>query len=420
MIKINYKELDLKYKKTIDNIERKPHFRYIRYLLTKRYSPVVIRKELQKLGLSSPHEDALVAYYLYVLDPVIKHLGLSEIYSNYKGKLLSSKNKKGDFSKSILNYRIDIAPNLDYQVDFCKMVVALEVDSMWTGEIYKFHGSVSNLPVDEAGQRIITNSGLNRQKGSLEKILLFSKRYVIDKLLLENVPISRISKYCRENMKFNIQDADIKAYKLMFFNVRAQTFEEKIEALNNEKDSLAQLLYDLNNGVGIYSDLETGERITLIEKSEKRVKELEENISSLNALYTEAAVRIAEVNELSFQDMFTDIISKAYNRFVLLDKYKDRDVVDPLYKTAKMMSFAHDKVEEIKAINLGKGNGADQHSQSVIIELCDQRMEEINEERKKLVGESIGDPEYGNVSATDIAGLDELTLTFEDKEQAND
>ena len=66
---IDYQKLDPKIRKTVEIIENKPHVRWIRYLLTKRYSPIEIKRELQRLGLSAPHEKPLVVYYLTVIDP---------------------------------------------------------------------------------------------------------------------------------------------------------------------------------------------------------------------------------------------------------------------------------------------------------------------------------------------------------------
>ena len=73
---------------TVAGIEAKPHVRMIRYLLTKRFGPMQIRLELNNLSCSCPHEADLKLYYLAVIDPLVQKYGLSEIYSNYKGKLM--------------------------------------------------------------------------------------------------------------------------------------------------------------------------------------------------------------------------------------------------------------------------------------------------------------------------------------------
>lgn len=415
-MRIDFETLDPKYRKTIENIESKPHVKYIRYLLTKMYSPIVIKKELQRLGLSAPHEKPLTIYYLAVMDPVIKHFGLSSVYADYKNRLVRGNSKRGEYSKNILNYRLTLGEDLDGQVKFCKMVSFLEIDEMWCYEIVRFHGSAINLPIDENGERILKTTTSTRGSKSIEKILTFEKRYLIDKFLLESVPLERISKYCRENLKLNVYDADIKLYKSMFFNIQTQTIEEKIKSLEVEKNSLNTLIDDIENGVGEYAEISMGERITLLDQTNKRIEELNDNIKGLNMLYTDAAVRVAEANERSFEDMFADVVGRAYKRFTQLDGYKDRDVVDPLFKTARMMSFAHDKVESIKAMS-GKGSGnSDKHSQSILLQLYSQRIDEIVDEQKQRVAQETGDEKYGDVTFDDIEGIGELGLAFEEDE----
>ena len=413
-MRINFEKLDPKYRQTIEGIEKKPHIKYIRYLLSKRYSPIVIKKELQKLGLSAPHEKPLTTYYLAVMDPLIRHFGLSSLYADYKNKLLRANSKRGEYSKELLNYRLHLGDDLDGQVKLCKLVLALDIDEMWCQEIYRFHGSAVNMPVDEKGNRLLVSTTSTRGKGAVEKILLFEKRFLIDKFLLENVPVDRISKYCREHLKFGVYDQDIKLYKSMFFNIQTQTIEEKINSLTAEKNSLNTLLRDVEDGVGDYEELSMGDRINLVDQTERRVSELTDNIKSLNMMYTNAAINIAEMNEASFEDMFADVVMKSYKRFCTLDNDKDRDVVDPLFKTARMMSFAHDKVEEIKSMSGRSGNN-DKHSQEVILQLYGKRCDEIVQENKQRVAEITGDNDYGNINLDDIEGIDELGLNFEEE-----
>lgn len=413
---IDFEKLDPKYKNTIRNIESKPHVKYIRYLLVKRYSPIVIKKELQKLGLSAPHEKPLTIYYLTIIDPIIRHFGLSSIYADYKNKLVRGKSIRGEYSKNILNYRLTFGEDPDGQVKFCKMISLLEIDEMWCREIYKFHGSTINLPTDEKGNRLIKTTTSTRGEQSVEKILLFEKRYIIDKLLIENVPVERIAKYCRDNLKFSIHEPDINMYKSMFFNVQAQTIEEKIKSLEAEKDALSALVSDVQNGVSEYADISIGEKITLMEQTNRRIEELADNIKGLNMMYSESAVRIAEINEQNFEEMFANVVGRAYKRFVQLDGYKDRDVVDPLFKTARMMSFAHDKVESIKAINGGGSGNSDKHSQATILQLYSTRVDEILEEQKKAAGDRLGDENYGDVSLDDIDGIGEIAMSYEEED----
>lgn len=412
-MKINYECIDDKFKKTIKSIEDKPHVLYIRYLLSKRYSPIVIRKELQKLGLSAPHEPNLVAYYMIVLDPVIKALGVGKLYADYKNKLLR-KNKRGDFAKNILNYRIDLGQDLDMQVNFNKFVKEIDISELWLNEIYKFHGRATNMPVDENGKRILqTTSALK----TADKILLSPKRYIIDKLILENVPDARIAAYCKENIKLQINDYDVICYKKVFFNVRTNSVEDRIHALECEKNSLETLLSDIDES-SEYADIAMGEKVSLKRQTQQRLDELNDNIKTLNMMYSEFAFKSATQDQCDFETMFTDIVCRAYNRFTQLDNYKDRDIIDPLFKTAKIMSFAHDKVESIKLSNTSNTINGDRHSNAVIMELYGQRVDEIAKEQLELSQKALNDPNLtSNIKPDEIDGLEELSSLFSDDEE---
>ena len=248
--------------------------------VSKRYAPIVIKKELQRLGLSAPHEPQLIAYYLAVIDPVIKQFGVSALYADYKSKLLS-KNVRGDFAKNILNYRLNIGEDFDMQVKFCKFIKELEIDELWMKEIYRFHGSADNLPVDETGKRSLEASSTYKR---IDKILLHPKRYLVDKFILENVPDSRIAQYCREHLKMTVNHFDITAYKKSFFNIKTLSIEEKIKTLEYEKNSLESLLKDVDE-LEEYSDLEIGEKTLLIADHNKDLRKLMIT-SNINMMYS--------------------------------------------------------------------------------------------------------------------------------------
>jgi hypothetical protein len=413
MAEINYDKMDSKIINAVKAIEAKPHVRYIRYLMTKRYSPICIKQELFRLGLSAPHEPNLIAYYLAVIDPVVKQFGLSQLYADYKNKLLR-KNKRGDFAKEILNYRLNLGDDLDGQVKFCKFIKAVEVDEIWLTEIYKFYGTADRMPVDENGQRIL--DAMSPRK-TLEKILTFDKRYIIDKMILENVPDSRISKYCRENLKLVVNDYDIAGYKRIFFNVKTLSIEERIKSLEIERNSLSQLLDDFDS-LDYYSDMDIGEKTLIRRQTEQRIIELDDNIKSLNMLYSDFAFKQATQDSNDFESMFTNVVCSLYNRFKSLDQFKDRDVVDPIFKVAKMMVFTHDKVEQIKAVSgPGKTGPGDQHSQNVLMELYKQRSDEIMAEQIKKTNEALKEagiePLDPSIDPNEIMGIEELGINLD-------
>ena len=405
-MQINYDLFDPKIRNTIRNIESKPHVKYIRYLLTKRYSPISIKKELQRLALSAPHEQPLTVYYLAVIDPLVTAHGLGHVYASYKNKLLR-KNKKNDFSNHILKFRLEFSDSPDDQVRFCKFVTDLEIDECWNTEIMRFYGTADQVPLDENGNRVIKTT---TNKRSLDKILCHPKRYLIDKLILENVPYTRIAEYCRKQFKFNVFPYDIAYYKKIFFNIQTKNIEEKIHSLEAEQNSLKSFLEVIDND----DNMNLGEKIAVKKQTEERLKELEDNIKTLNALFSEAACNQLIHETEDFEKIFLDIVTRGYKRFQYLDQYMDRDVVDPLFKVARMMGYAYEKAADIKDGNL---NGKDKHSQAQLMELYRKRVDEMYGDQNIKEINKIGNEILANTPKDEILGIDELNIMADEDQQ---
>lgn len=413
---VDYDKIEDKVKRTIQAIESKPHVRYIRYLLTKRYSPIVIKQELFRLGLSAPHEPNLIIYYMTIIDPIVKHSGLGSLYADYKNKLMRKKGACGDFAKDLLNYKLHLCDSPDTQVKFAKFIKTLEIDSLWINEIFKFHGTPECLPAED-GIRIL---GTNAPKKSIEKVLVHPKRYLIDKMILENFPDLRISKYCREKLNIPIYDHDVSFYKKIFFNIQTNAIEDKIKTLEVERNSLKTLLGDLDS-LEIYTDMDIGEKLVIRKQAEQRIFELDDNVKTLNMMYSEFAFKSGTADQKDFEAMFADIVMRGYSRFVKLDGYGDRDVVDPLLKVAKIMANAHDKVEAIK---ITSGGGPDKHSQATLMELYKKRTDDILKEElersNKVLAEAGITPIDEHIIPEDIAGTEDLGVNFDIEDEKDE
>jgi hypothetical protein len=380
--------------------------------LIKRYAPRVIKQELFRLGLSAPHEPNLTAYYLTILEPMIKRHGLAYLYADYKNKLLR-KGRGESFTKDILNYNIHLGDSLDGQVSFCKLIKELDIDTLWMPEIYRFHGTADKMPVDETGKRILESGTATK---SIEKILTHPKRYLVDKLLLENVSDRRIVQYCREQYKMPIYEYDLHLYKKIFFNIKTHDIEDKIKSLEVERNSLATLIRDIDSG-DMYIDLDIGEKTVIRKQADQRVSELDDNIKTMNMLFSDFAFKTATAENTDFEKMFSDMVSRGYKRFCELDTYRDRDVVDPMLKVARLMTSAHDKLDNIKA---GSSIG-DKHSQGTLLELYKKRTDEIMSEQLARANEALTEagivPIDEVLSPEEIAGIEDLGVNFDIKEE---
>ena len=422
---INLDMLDPKYKSTVENIEKKPHVNYIRYLLLKRKSPAVIKKELQKLQLSTTFENNLVIYYISVIDPLIKAYGVSDIYAEYKGNLLLKTGDKGNrrFSKNVLNYKIDVMGFTDdkkklrkLEVGFHKLIKELDVSELFASEIYKFYGSAANFPLDpDTGEKILSVTGAY---AGFNKILTCLKRHVIDKLIIEGVPDKRIVAFVNERPDFNLRITtnDVIIYRRAFFNLKCSELQDRLSVMSEELSRLEEDYVAMDNQLEGEEDY--GESYIQKVELKKKIDGVKETIMALNALHSDYAHKVALSDANNAEGIFLDVFMKSYMRFVSLDKFTDRDIVDPLFKTVKMLGYAHDKLNEVKS---GSKSG-DKHMAQTAIELIKRRQEEVmaeavaesNDALKRLGIEPV-DP---SISSSDIMGMEEMDMNLDvDREE---
>ena len=423
MTEINYAKIDSRIANLVRDMEAKPHIRYIRYLLSKRYSPAYIKQELRQAGLSAPHEEALTKYYLAVMDPLVKQLKLTPIYAEYKKKLTikNSRRAPGAFTRELLNYKLEFSKEVDLQAAFHKFIRYFEIDDMWKKEILKYHGKIDNLPVGEDGNRILRGDWKDL---NYEKVLSCPKRHTIDQLLLEHISDIRIVDHLQKqcNIK-NISPADIHGYRKIFFNIQVVSTEQTIMALEYERDSLKQFVNDLDDKIS-GDDMSLSERIFTREKSMERINELDDSIRSFQAMHTDAVADAAYNDSIAIHSMFMDVMKRAHSRFIKLDSDSSRDAVDPLLKIATMMIKTHDKVDSIEKSDSWQ-KSSDMSSQEWMLQLYKESVEataikaiaDANERLKDLGDE---DGLRSDIDPNEICGIDELGINYVEGEDEND
>jgi len=407
LLKETYDFYDDNVKNVINIIEEKPHYIYIRYLFSKRYSLRALQLELQKLALSSPSYTQLKIYYLSIMDPMVKKYGLSPIYSNYKSLITRVKDSpaNNDLSgRTFLNFKSDFdQDDTDTLKRFGLFLSEIQVYPCWAGEIINFYGVATNIPEDKNGERVFPNTTFSRK--AIDKIFWYPKRYLIDNLIIEGVSAARIINYIKEKDNFNLTIEDVNLYKIVFFNMRKTSAEDKLKSIEIEKESLENYL----DGIKSNSAISAGEKVLMIKQTEDRINTLTGSIKTLNAIYMDSANHIMKGNIETIKDAFLDISMKSYERFKALDNYNDRDVVDPLMKTVRMMGYAYEKVVEIqnneklvgdKDINLSMMDLYRERADSLYNEQV--YVTEINNSAKKLMDDE-------NLDKTSIMGIEDLT-----------
>lgn len=404
-------------KDVVEAIEKKPHATYIKYLMTKRCGPTFIVNELQKLGLSAPSRPYLIEYYNSQIDPLVKRNKLTKIYSEYKSKINGKlpKNKpRAEYTNSVLNFKVDIGEaDAITQSNFCKFIKDLGVDSAWIWEITRFYGHTDNFPTDENGTRILS-AGLS--SAQLNKVASNKYRYVVEKLLLENLSNHTIAKYCKETLKQNISERDIAMFKEVFFNTKLNGLDQNIDILEIELQSQTDLLYNIKAGAAPYNAMSIGDRAAMERQVTQRINELDEILRNLKAAHSDLSYNTKAVATGNFKAMFEDVLSRSYKKFCDYDQANDREIVNSLAKVAKIMQEAHGVIEKLASESTKSDTMDDSGVRHNLAQLQQQRLDEIEDEEKKRANEALraaGLPELDEeLSLDDVGGVDELGMDF--------
>lgn len=399
-------------KSVIDAIEKKPHSTYIKYLITKRCGSTFLIMELRKLGMSAPSRAYVTEYYDAVVDPLIHKHKLVKLYASYRSQLHGG--TKGRAGCKILNFKLDVAEQPAVtQANFCRFIKELGVEIPWLWEIQRAYKTADNYPTDENGIRILSTTF---NKTNVDKVASSKHRYIIEKLLLENLSSEAISRYCRENLKENITGMDINLFKEVFFNTRLNGIDENIELLEIELKYQQALLHDIHAGVKEYEDMTVGDRASMERQVQKRINELDENLMTLRAAHSDLSYNVKAASTKNFKEMFEDIAVRAYRKYCNYDNSNDRDVSTALSKVSKIMGEAYDKIEKIETADYGHGSLDDAGVTHALAELQQECLEDVEAEEKERANRALreaGLPELeDNIDMDQIGGVDELGMDF--------
>lgn len=406
-------------KDAINAIEKKPHAMYIKYLLSKRCGPSFIISELHKLGLSAPSNDFLVDYFNLQVDPLIRKNKITKLYADYKAKINGRKRGVQEYASRIINFKTEIGDaDAVTQANFCKFIKELGVEEAWMWEITRCYKVVENFPKDENGIRILSS---NLGKTQLNKVASSKNRYIIEKLLLENISIQGISRYTKETLKDPMTSLDISMFKEVFFNTKLNTIEQNIEIVENELKSQMEVLRDIKAGAKQFATLPPGDKAIMERQVSQRINELDDNLRNLKASHSDLSYNTKAVNTGNYRAMFEDVMIRGYKKFCSYDQSNDRDIASSMAKVAKIMSEAHDKIDKIDH-ETNRAEGLDDLGvRENLASLQQERLDEIEREEKERANAALAEAGMpaldDNLDLNDIGGVEELGLDFVEDEK---
>lgn len=412
--------LPSKIKIPISRIETSPHSRWIRYLLTKRYCPTAIRAELNRIGLSAPSIPVAKMYFEFIIWAAAEKFNVTKVYENYRSLLKNSegsgRGKSRAFAKNILNFKMELGDDAEMQANFMRFIYYLDLEWIWGSEIHKFYGTISNYPVDEDGDRIF-NSYTTKCKSVdaiVNRIIQNPKRYLIDKMLLEEVPVRQITERARKLMGIGLHEYEISTYKKAFFNIESRSIEDKIHMLEMEKKYFEQVSKDVSKGTQEYRSDSIGERNLLKHNADRRIQEIDKNLFDLNVRYHHAVASMMTSEKQDYGEMLDTMSRTIYKKFSDLSTSGDRNVVAPLTTLSKTFCLLADKAETLKG-NKRASSLSDKHTNETILELYKQTVEDMQGED----GPMASDENFGG-SYEDISGIEELGVSYSDDDDDDD
>ena len=406
-LSINPSALPVGLRSSVSAIENLPHRLWIRYLITKRYPFTKIINELKILGLSAPWKEGLQRYFETVIYPAAKKFHVEHLYNDFHEVV--TKQKRMGRKYYVISFRLDIAPNPELEVPFLKFLTYLDVDMIWNFEVHKHYGTVSNYPVDEDGDRFFASGYFqnNSVERSIEKIVQHPKRYLLDRMILENLPTRIITNRAKE-AGIGITEYETILYIKAFFNISSRSLEEKIKLLEMEKKYFEQVVRDASSNTNKeYSSKSIGERKTIIQSAQTRIEEIEKNLFDLNNRHHRAVTMMMTSEKQDYEEMLDTMIRTTYKKFVDLSSSSDRESITPLTNLSKSFVSLAEKKQNME--KFGNRSGSDYNANESLLELYKQTMSDMQGEDGAMASEENFDGTY-----EDIAGIEELGVSYDE------
>lgn len=401
---------------SVKSIEQKPHRLYIRYLLTKKWSPNQIIADLKQLGLSSPIEAGLIKYYKALIRPIIRKHKLGFLYQDFDNYIADREGpQNGVRPPREISFRIDVGNNIDTQIAFLRLIGDLGVADLWQNELFIFYGKKESVPTDPETGKSLIGSFLS---GSMPWDIVNSPhRYVIDELILEGVSAPRIKEYMSKNHKLKLHTDEIRMYKIAFFSIETSDIKDSLLLLEAEKQNVLHHIKSIDANLrrvdqGISVDETVPEMLVKKKALYTRVSDLESSIKMLQSKFSEKAAGLRSAKTKSHAQMIEEMVEKTYAKFSHFSNYEDRDAVNPMYKLTRMMGLSLEMLEKAKDAELRGSVGGQAEMIRLITEREDTLAEEYLDKEKRLKEEKhIID---SDLDESDIMGIDELTNSLEE------
>lgn len=327
---IRYSQFDEETREQIRFVERRGHIGYIRFLMSRRFGPDALNRELLRLGLSPVPEEHLARYFEKVVYPEVARLRLKGYYYRcLKGERVTE--------LTLHTFGKDDEARRRYLM----LVKTLQVDFFLVDEARSFYGSPDLFPLDDDGNLAITDERVP----DWEDVLNYERRHVIDGLLIDGKTPRMIVDYFADVYgDDSLQEDGILFYKKAFFNVERQDLSRTIERLDEDVQQIDEELKNIRDGT---RQMTLSERTMVTAGLRVKRQHLTDQIKRLSGHYSDAAFSYGVLEATNLREMFADITQRTYQRYIMNDHRQDVDVIAPLNTLVGMLSRTSDQILKI-------------------------------------------------------------------------
>jgi hypothetical protein len=367
---------------TIKNLENKPYIKYLRYLLSKGFSPSATTMSLYSLGYPSVSIPNVVIYFENVIMPVANEFKVKKVYSKYIKNL--SKDNVSNYQAVAYN---DLSYDQELQTNFCKFLKGIDVIELWTNEIKGYYiNSGCDIPIDDDGEPLVSEAC---STANLEALLAHPKRHIIDQLLLDGLSVDKtLKKLKEEHMVKDVFRGDLVTYAKCFFNYQKKSMEDLAEQVSSEIIALEYELDELDN-----RNLTMPEKYVAKQEMEKRIQFLKHALMVAKADGSMMAFNYGSIELTNMIEMFKDVFMSNKQLYDFHKVFTEREGIPALNGIVKNMQVASDQIVKL----LDKQGASKITAKEALLEIIKQRHDEIQRQKEvEAMGEEVDFDDIGN------------------------
>ena len=357
----------------VKRLEKKPYIRYLRYLLTKGYSPAAITSSLNSLGYPSVSSGNILTYFETAILPIVKKFKIKKVYSRLLKNL-----EQGKTDYQIISYK-DLSYDPELQLSFLKFLNKMDVICLWGTEVRSYYASAGcEIPTGDEGPLVSGDCSLS----NVHSVLAHPKREIIDQLLIDGYSIDKTLKKLRDDYQVKgINRPEILTYSKCFFNYQQKTLIDLSEQIENDIDELEGELEQLEK-----AEISLPQKYIAKQEMERRLQFLRQSLKAAKSEGSMLAFNYASIELKDVIKAFKDMFVSTKQLYDFHKNFTERENVPTLNMLVKNMQIISEQMMKL----LDKDSEGKVLTQQSLIEILNKKHEEeLKAKEIEALGEEV-------------------------------